>query len=183
MTFDSAVEKIQEILVGADASQAPDAAFQIHFTNKDCDGTMYIAIEDGKVRAEGYDYKDNTAAIDLKLGDLTKILNGNMNPVTAAEKGTIAVFGDVAKTAVLTTLVKKTEATKPTVQKATAAKKVPAKKPAAAKKTTAKAAPKAVEKETAIIKRATSSMVAKKETAEAKKVAEKKPAVKTTKSK
>lgn len=149
MTFDQAVEKVQGIMKDANVNDMGSVAIQIHFTNKDCEGTMYISTKDGQLDVQGYDYKDCDAAIELMYGDLTKILTGRLNAATAIEKGTVTVTGNAdalsaiascaKKPAVKKTAVKKTAAKK-TASAETAAKKATesAAKPAASKTTTPK---------------------------------------------
>ena len=152
MTFDQAVEKVQGIMKDANVNDMDSVAIQIHFTNKDCKGTMYISTKNGQLDVQGYDYKDCDAAIELMYGDLTKILTGRLNAATAIEKGTVTVTGNadalsaisscakkpaVKKAAAKKTTAKKAASTEPAAKKAT----VSAAKPAAAKttsKTTAK---------------------------------------------
>lgn len=141
MTFDQAVEKVQGIMKDANVNDMGSVAIQIHFTNKDCEGTMYISTKNGQLDVQGYDYKDCDAAIELMYGDLTKILTGRLNAATAIEKGTVTVTGNVdalsaiascaKKPAVKKTAAKKAASTEPAAKKAT----VSAAKPAAAKTT------------------------------------------------
>ena len=67
MTFDQAVEKVQGIMKDANVNDMDSVAIQIHFTNKDCEGTMYISTKNGQIDVQGYDYKDCDAAIELSL--------------------------------------------------------------------------------------------------------------------
>ena len=164
MTFEQAVEKIQALLENADTSKMGEVAFQIEFTNKDCSGIMYIANKNGALDVAGYDYKDNTAAVTLKYGDLTKILTGRLNPVNAAALSGIAKKAETAETETKT-------AAKPAAK--TAAK--PAAKPATAAKAKTTAA-----KTTATTKSAAAKTTAAKKTTTTS-TAKAKTAKKTTK--
>lgn len=151
MTFDQAVEKVQGIMKDANVNDMGSVAIQIHFTNKDCEGTMYISTRDGQLDVQGYDYKDCDAAIELMYGDLTKILTGRLNAATAIEKGTVTVTGNTDALSAIASCAKKPAVKKAAVKKTasteTAAKKatVSAAKPAASKTT----APKTTAKKTA----------------------------------
>lgn len=151
MTFDQAVEKVQGIMKDANVNDMGSVAIQIHFTNKDCEGTMYISTRDGQLDVQGYDYKDCDAAIELMYGDLTKILTGRLNAATAIEKGTVTVTGNTDALSAIASCAKKPAfkkvAVKKTASTETAAKKatVSAAKPAASKTT----APKTTAKKTA----------------------------------
>lgn len=148
MTFDQAVEKVQGIMKDANVNDMGSVAIQIHFTNKDCEGTMYISTRDGQLDVQGYDYKDCDAAIELMYGDLTKILTGRLNAATAIEKGTVTVTGNTdalsaiascaKKPAVKKAAVKKTASTETAAKKATVSAAKPAASKTTAPKTTAK---------------------------------------------
>lgn len=135
----------------ANVNDMGSVAIQIHFTNKDCEGTMYISTRDGQLDVQGYDYKDCDAAIELMYGDLTKILTGRLNAATAIEKGTVTVTGNTDALSAIASCAKKPAfkkvAVKKTASTETAAKKatVSAAKPAASKTT----APKTTAKKTA----------------------------------
>ena len=104
MTFDQAVEKVQGIMKDANVNDMDSVAIQIHFTNKDCEGTMYISTKNGQIDVQGYDYKDCDAAIELMYGDLTKILTGRLN----AKKATISAAKPAAAKTTSKTTAKKT---------------------------------------------------------------------------
>lgn len=165
MTFEQAVAKVQDIMTAAKPENMSDVAVQIHFTNNDCEGTMYIACRAGELDVAGYDYNDNDVAIDIKYGDLTKILKGTMSVANAVSKELISIYGNGDALSVIAGCAKKAPA-----------KKAPAKK-APAKKAAPKAAAKTAEKPAA---KAPAKPVAKTAAkAEAPKAAAK-PAVKAT---
>ena len=152
MTFDQAVEKVQGTMKDANVNDMGSVAIQIHFTNKDCEGTMYISTRDGQLEVQGYDYKDCDAAIELMYGDLTKILTGRLNAATAIEKGTVTVTGNTDALSAIASCAKKPTVKKAAVKKTasteTAAKKatVSTAKPAASKTTAPKTTAKKTEK-------------------------------------
>lgn len=137
MTFEQAVAKVQDIMTAAKPENMSDVKVQIHFTNNDCEGTMYIACNAGELDVAGYDYVDNDVAIDIMYGDLTKILKGTMSVANAINKGLIDIYGNADALSVIAGCAKK-----PAAKKAPA-KKAPAKKaaPKAAEKPAAKAEP------------------------------------------
>lgn len=145
MDFFKAFDNIKEKLSKADTSKlSGNFAIQVNMKNKDCGGTYYIKFWDGVLEVEPYDYQDRTAMITAMAGDITKIAEGKLNPVTALESGRIEVEGDLTVAAQLAGIVPSVPAKKPAAKKP-AAKKPAAKKPAAkkpaAKKPAAKAAP------------------------------------------
>ena len=125
MTYFQAVDKIKEKLAGITSDKFQfDFAIQINLSNKDCNGTLYIANLDGSFAVEPYDYRDNNANITLMLGDLTKLFEGKLNIEKALESGKIEILGDKNAVAQLSGLV--TPEKKVVVKKVT--KKAPAKK-------------------------------------------------------
>lgn len=176
MTFEQAVAKVQDIMTAAKPENMSDVAVQIHFTNNDCEGTMYIACRAGEIDVAGYDYNDNDVAIDIKYGDLTKILKGTMSVANAVSKELISIYGNGDALSVIAGCAKKAPAKKTPAKKAPAKKAAPkavaktAEKPAA--KTAAKAeAPKAATKPAA--KSTTAKTTAAKTTAAKTTVAKK----------
>lgn len=163
MTFEQAVAKVQDIMTAAKPENMSDVAVQIHFTNKDCEGTMYIACRSGELDVAGYDYIDNDVAIDIMYGDLSKILKGSMSIANAESKNLISIYGNADALAVI----------------AGCAKKPAAKKPAA-KKTTAKPAAEAKAKTAAKPVAETKAKTAAKPAADTKTKTAAKPAAKTT---
>ena len=141
MTFFEAFDNIKEKLSKADTSKLNgDFAMQVNMKNKDCGGTYYIAYMNGQLDVQPYDYKDHAVMITAMAGDITKIVEGRLDPVKALESGKIDVEGDLTVAAQFAGIVKPAPAKKPAAKKATAAKKAPAKK-ATAKPAATKAAP------------------------------------------
>lgn len=128
MTFFEAFDNIKEKLSKADTSKLNgDFAMQVNMKNKDCGGTYYIAYMNGQLDVQPYDYKDHAVMITAMAGDITKLVEGRLDPVKALESGKIDVEGDLTVAAQFAGIVKPAPAKKP------AAKKAPAKKPAAKK--------------------------------------------------
>ena len=146
MTFFEAFDNIKEKLSKADTSKLNgDFAMQVNMKNKDCGGTYYIAYMNGQLDVQPYDYKDHAVMITAMAGDITKIVEGRLDPVKALESGKIDVEGDLTVAAQFAGIVKpapakKAAAKKPAAKKTTAAKKAPAKK-VAAKPAATKTAP------------------------------------------
>ena len=117
----------------ANVNDMDSVAIQIHFTNEDCEGTMYISTKNGQIDVQGYDYKDCDAAIELMYGDLLpKILTGRLNAATAIEKGTVTVTGNADALSAISSCAKK-PAVKKAAAKKTTAKKAASTEPAAEK--------------------------------------------------
>ena len=141
MTFFEAFDNIKEKLSKADTSKLNgDFAMQVNMKNKDCGGTYYIAYMNGQLDVQPYDYKDHAVMITAMAGDITKIVEGRLDPVKALESGKIDVEGDLTVAAQFAGIVKPAPAKKPAAKKP-AAKKTTAAKNASAKKAAAKPAP------------------------------------------
>ena len=156
MTFEQAVERVQNIMQDAKAEEIGNIAVQIQFNNKDCQGIMYISTRDGRLDVQGYDYKDSDASVELLYGDLSKILTGKLSAATALERGAVTLTGNADAFLALSGCAKK-PAVKKTAEapakaapaKAAPAKAAPAKAAPAAKKQTAKTTKTASAKTTA----------------------------------
>lgn len=97
MTFENALKRIQAKFGEVDASKLADMAVQVTLTDEDCGGILYFKVADGAVDVQGYDYRDNDAAIDISRKALMDILAGKSNLDKAVEKGLATVKGDFAK--------------------------------------------------------------------------------------
>lgn len=181
MTFFEAFDNIKEKLSKADTSKLNgDFAMQVNMKNKDCGGTYYIAYMNGQLDVQPYDYKDHAVMITAMAGDITKIVEGRLDPVKALESGKIDVEGDLTVAALFAGIVKPAPAKKPAAKKTTAAKKAPAKK-AAAKSAPAKTAAKPAAAKAAPAKTAEPAKSAKAAEPAKPAAAKKAPAKKATK--
>ena len=159
MTFEQAVERVQDIMKDVKAETLGNIAVQVQFTNKDCQGVMYISTRDGVLDVQGYDYKDSDASIELLYGDLSKIwtaswfdwmgynlskiLTGKLSGTTALERGTVVLSGNADAFLALAGCAKKPAAKKAAPKTETESEDAPAPKKracrtrkTAAKKTT-----------------------------------------------
>lgn len=173
MTFEQAFDKIKEKFAKADASGVADFALQITLTDEDCGGTLYAAVKDGVLSVEPYDYRDNTAALNITKSALLAVLSGRSGFEKAVNDGAAVINGDASNIASLKATIKKAPAAKKT-----AAKKTTAKKPAAKKTAAKKPAAKKTAEKKAPAKKAPAKTAAKTEAKPAAKT-EVKPAAKT----
>ena len=147
MTFQEAFDKLKVILLTADTTGfSGHFAIQVNLTNKDCGGIFYIEWKDDTLYVEPYDYYDRNVMVSAMAGDLTRILEGRMNPQKALESGKLEIEGDAAVLlALLQAIQPAPKPAKKATEKAEPSKKQPAKKQtaekalkASAKKTTKK---------------------------------------------
>lgn len=174
MTFQEAFEKLKVQILRADTTGfSGHFAIQVNLTNKDCGGIFYIEWKDNTLYVEPYDYYDRNVIVSAMAGDLSRILEGRMNPQKALESGKLQTEGDAAVLmAVLNAMpapAKKPAAKKPVAKKAaekkTAVKKTVEKKAAEVAKKAApveKAVKDAVEKVKTEIKKAPAKKTTKK---------------------
>ncbi len=162
MTFEQAFLKVKEKFENADASQTPDFAIQVTFTDEDCGGTFYAEVKEGKLAVEPYNYYDNNTVLDISKSALLALIAGRTSLDKAIADGEATVKGDASKIADWKNTIKKAPA-----------KKAPAKKAPA--KTEKKAEKKAEPKKAAPKKEAPAAKPAVKEAPKA----EVKPAAKT----
>lgn len=179
MTYAEAFSKIKKKLAKADTKGFDgDFAVQVTIKDEDAAGTFYCAFIGGEFSVEPYDYRDNSAAVDVTVADFIKLVEGKTTVQKLLDSGKLDVFGNIGalemlggtvKTAPRKKAVKKETAKKETTKKEAvkkeAAKKEAVKKEAPAKKETPKAAEKKADAKTA---KASSSKKADAKTAEEK---------------
>lgn len=178
MTYAEAFSKIKKKLAKADTKGFDgDFAVQVTIKDEDAAGTFYCAFIDGEFSVEPYDYRDNSAAVDVTVADFIKLVEGKTTAQKLLDSGKLDIFGNIGalemlggtvKTAPRKKAAKKETAKKETTKKE-AVKKETAKKEAVKKETTKKEAPKAAEKKAdAKTAKASSSKKADAKTAEEK---------------
>ncbi len=155
MTYEKIVDYVQKKMAKVDAAATENLAVQVDVTGEG-EGAFYIAVCDGKLDVEPYEYYDHDAKIVVDSSDLIDIVDGKLDAAKAFNEGKIRVEGNVEKFISIKALFPvaapaKKAAAKPAAKKAPA-KKAPAKK-AEEKKTEVKkeepkkeAAPKAAAK-------------------------------------
>ncbi len=121
MTFTEAFDKIKKVFKTTDASAiSVNYAVQVNFTDEDCSGAFYIAIDSGAVYVEPYDYYDRRALLAAEFKVLKDIFSGKLDVFTAIEKGVAYVEGDAMCITEIAGTVKKPvrkTATKKTAEK------------------------------------------------------------------
>lgn len=146
MTYEQIVSSVKKALAKADVSKVKNnIAIQVDIVGEG-EGAFYIAVLDGTLAIEPYEYKDNNAKLIISAKDCVDLFNGKLDTKQINVEGD----AEACKNA-----IKKLVAAKKPAAKKTAAKKAPAKK-AAAKKPAAKkpAAKKPAAKKAATTKKA-----------------------------
>ena len=150
MTYEKIVDYVQKKMAKVDAAATENLAVQVDVTGEG-EGAFYIAVCDGKLDVEPYEYYDHDAKIVVDSSALIDIVDGKLDAAKAFNEGKIRVEGNVEKFISIKALFPAAAPAKKAAAKP-AAKKAPAKK-AEEKKTEVKkeepkkeAAPKAAAK-------------------------------------
>ena len=154
MTYADAFHKIKTKLANVDTGSF-DGNFAVQVTIKDEDaaGTFYVAYIGGEFFVEPYDYRDNSAAIDITVDNFLKLVTGRIKAEKALEDGRIDCFGDKEVVIKLGGIVK--AVTKPAPKKAAVKKEAPKKAEAEKKPAVKKEALKKAEAEKKTVKKTT----------------------------
>ena len=136
MTYEEIVGYVQKKAAKADVKKLDSVAIQVDIIGEG-EGAFYVAINDGKIQVEPYEYFDHDAKLVTSAEDLKAILEGKEDACEALNSGKIRIEGDQSKIAVFAKLAVKKEAAKPAEKKAEPKK---AAKPAEKKAEPAKAA-------------------------------------------
>ena len=94
MTFDEIVSGVRSAASGLDVSGQAPLAVQINLTGEG-GGVFYIAVKDGKISVEPYEYYDRQCAITISGDDFDRLIQGRIDPGKAYDEGRIRVDGDL----------------------------------------------------------------------------------------
>lgn len=150
MTYEKIFEDVKKALAKADAKKfGGEFAFQFNIVGEG-EGAFYVAYKNGAVDIQPYDYKGNTASVNMKGEDLVALAKGTLSLGKAIDEKLIEIIGDGTELNNLFTAKKQTvtkakaeKEEKPAAKKAEPKKAAKAEAPKAEAKT---AAPKAAEK-------------------------------------
>ncbi|MBO6229649.1 MAG: SCP2 sterol-binding domain-containing protein [Ruminiclostridium sp.] len=106
MTFEEILSKVRTIAEKADVSGAGFLAAQINITG-DNGGVFYVEVKDGRINVEPYPYNDRNCEITISADNLSKLIEGKLDPVAAFTFGKLKVNGDVGKALEFAKIVKK----------------------------------------------------------------------------
>lgn len=90
--FETAFAKVKSACK-VEKTNFPNFALQVNLIDENASGIMYIAIKDGIVSVEPYDYKDRDAMIEIHSKDLVRILSGRLKVETAVCNGLLRAYG------------------------------------------------------------------------------------------
>lgn len=141
MTYEEFFGQVKEIFSAADVSKFDDfLAFQFNIEGE-AEGAFYVELKDHKLNVEPYEYYDRHAIFITSADTLSKIANGQKDPIAAYTNGELRIEGDLDKALRFKDIV---DLCQPEL----------AKKKTVAKKVAEKAVKKAVEKKVAADKKA-----------------------------
>ena len=96
MTYAEAFSKIKKKLAKADTKGFDgDFAVQVTIKDEDAAGTFYCAFIDGEFSVEPYDYRDNSAAVDVTVADFIKLVEGKTTAQKLLDSGKLDIFGNI----------------------------------------------------------------------------------------
>lgn len=106
MTFDEIVSGVRSAASGLDVSGQAPLAVQINLTGEG-GGVFYVAVKDGKISVEPYEYNDRDCAITISSDDFMKLAQGKLDPIFAFTMGRLKVDGDIGKALEFSKIIKK----------------------------------------------------------------------------
>ncbi len=136
MTYEEIVKYVQKKAAKADVKNAEPVAIQVDIVGEG-EGAFYVAVKEGKLEVEPYQYFDHDAKLVVAGDVLADVVDGKLDITKAMNEGKLRVEGNVEKVSVFKTFASK-PAAKKAAPKAEAKKEAPK---AAEKKETVKAAP------------------------------------------
>lgn len=150
MTYEKIFADVQKALAKADTKKfGGEFAFQFNIIGEG-EGAFYVAYKNSAVDIQPYDYKENTASVNMSGADIVALAKGTLSLGKAISDGLIEIYGDGTELDNLFTAKKQTVTkTKPVKEEKPAKKAEPKKeakaevKPAAPKAEVKAEAPKA----------------------------------------
>ena len=177
MTYEEIVGYVKKKAAKADAKNFAPVAVQIDITGEG-EGAFYVAVADGKVDVQPYEYFDHNAKVIADGNDFVAFLDGKKGAevlTVAGDEGAVAI---VKSFAAAEKAPAKKAAAKPAAEKKAAPAKKAEPKKAAAKPAEKKEEVKKAEPAKAEVKKAEAKPAAEKKAASAKKAEPKKAAAK-----
>ena len=97
MTYEEIFAKSREIIMKSDVSGIDKRlAVEVRIIGEG-EGTFYIALIDGVLSVEPYDYRDNDCRFIIKGKDFLKLAEGSLDPVAAFTQGKLKIEGSIEK--------------------------------------------------------------------------------------
>ncbi len=98
MTYADFFNDIKERFKGADVSDIKEhLAFEFDIEDEEAGGAFYVEVKDGELFVEPYEYYDRDAKFICAPDVLTKIAEGQMDPVWAFTTRKLKVEGSIDK--------------------------------------------------------------------------------------
>ena len=95
-TLEAILAEIKEKTANFDASNY-QGFLAVQVTLKDIDKVFYVEIKDGKLTVEPFEYNDRQANMTISSDNFVKMINGNLNSVTAYLTGKLKIDGSIEK--------------------------------------------------------------------------------------
>lgn len=108
MTYEEFFHEFKQKFDDTDVSDIREhLAYQFNIDDKEAGGAFYVEVKDGKLFIEPYEYYDRDALFTCKPETLTKIINGQLDPVVAFTMQKLKVEGSIDKALRLKELIQK----------------------------------------------------------------------------
>ena len=94
MTYEKIFADVQKALAKADTKKfGGEFAFQFNIIGEG-EGAFYVAYKNGAVDIQPYDYKENTASVNMSGADIVALAKGTLSLGKAISDGLIEIYGD-----------------------------------------------------------------------------------------
>lgn len=108
MTYTDLFFEIKGKFMGADVSDIQEhLAFQFSIEDEEAGGAFYVEVKDGQLFVEPYEYYDRDAMFICSPEVLTKIADGEMDPVWAFTTQKLKVEGNIDKALKLNDIIQR----------------------------------------------------------------------------
>lgn len=136
MTYAEFFYEMKNKFMGTDVSDIHEhLAYQFNIEDEEAGGSFYVEVKDGVLHVEPYEYHDRDAMFICTPEVLTKIADGEMDPVWAFTKQMLRVEGNIDKALRLNEIIEmKKKQAKKEIKEAKKVEKAEKKKSVSAKK-------------------------------------------------
>lgn len=120
MTYADFFYEFKGKFIGVDVSDIHEhLAYQFNIEDEEAGGSFYVEVKDGTLFVEPYEYYDRDAVFTCSPATLTKIADGELDPIVAFTLQKLKVEGNIDKALRLKEIIelKKKEMKKKTAKK------------------------------------------------------------------
>ncbi|MCR4890534.1 MAG: SCP2 sterol-binding domain-containing protein [Ruminococcus sp.] len=96
MTFEELLSKVRKMASNVDVSGVDFLAVQVNITGSN-GGVFYVEVKNGVLSIEPYEYHDRNCEITMSMDNFNKLIDGQLDAVSAFTLGKLKVNGDIGK--------------------------------------------------------------------------------------